>query len=206
MFYFCFLVYINIFKRRTLWTIKKKINILKYNISEYINTCFNTEKNIMKLSNSESKMFYYGFFHGFTQFFQNYQIGLNQNTVLPWNYEKLSVGGVLFNKAFSKSYLNFVKCLRTHFFIQHRRCLPLNYHGKQRSSKFSTPLTLSWRRLLSYRNQSIDLQSKSVDWFLYDNGLRHERLKARRFFSLIQKYFCLFYHVFIHFSGLKFYK
>ena len=29
-------------------------------------------------------------------------------------------------------------------------------------------LTLSWRRPLSYRNQSIDLQSKSMDWFLYD--------------------------------------
>ena len=40
------------------------------------------------------------------------------------------------------------------------------------------PLTLSWRRPLSYRNQSIDLQSKSIDWFLYDNGLRHERVKT----------------------------
>ena len=38
-------------------------------------------------------------------------------------------------------------------------------------------LTLSWRGPLSYRNQSIDLQSKSVDWFLYYNGLRHERVK-----------------------------
>ena len=38
-------------------------------------------------------------------------------------------------------------------------------------------LTLLWRRPLSYRNQSIDLQSKWVDWFLYDNGLRHERVK-----------------------------
>ena len=37
-------------------------------------------------------------------------------------------------------------------------------------------LTLSWRRPLSYRNQSIDLQSKSMDWFQYDNGLRHERV------------------------------
>ena len=36
--------------------------------------------------------------------------------------------------------------------------------------------TLSWRRPLWYRNKSIDLQSKSVDWFLY-NGLRHERVK-----------------------------
>ena len=30
--------------------------------------------------------------------------------------------------------------------------------------------------LLSCRIQSIDLLSKSVDWFLYDNGLRHERV------------------------------
>ena len=39
-------------------------------------------------------------------------------------------------------------------------------------------LTLSWRRPLSYRNQSIDLQSKSMDLFLYDNGLRDERVKG----------------------------
>ena len=44
---------------------------------------------------------------------------------------------------------------------------------------FWTLLTLSWRRPLSYRNQSIDLQSKSMDWFLYGNGLRHERVKHR---------------------------
>ena len=38
-------------------------------------------------------------------------------------------------------------------------------------------LTISWRRLLTSRNQSIDLRSKSMDWFPYDNGLRHERVK-----------------------------
>ena len=35
-------------------------------------------------------------------------------------------------------------------------------------------LTLSRRRPLSYRNQSID-----IDWFLYYNGLRHERVKQK---------------------------
>ena len=39
-------------------------------------------------------------------------------------------------------------------------------------------LTLSWRGPLSYRNQSIDLQSKSIDLSLYDNSLRHERVKG----------------------------
>ena len=37
--------------------------------------------------------------------------------------------------------------------------------------------TLSRRKPLSYRNQSIDLRSKSMDLFLYDNGLRLERVK-----------------------------
>ena len=39
----------------------------------------------------------------------------------------------------------------------------------------SVNLTLSWRRAL-YRNQSIDLLRKSMDRFLYDNGLSHERV------------------------------
>ena len=50
-------------------------------------------------------------------------------------------------------------------------------------------LTISWRRPLSYRNQSIHLRSKSyrnqsihlrsksMDWFLYDNGPPQERVK-----------------------------
>ena len=42
-------------------------------------------------------------------------------------------------------------------------------------------LTLSRRRSLSYRNQSVDLQNKSMDWFLYDNGLRHESAEGIAF-------------------------
>ena len=42
---------------------------------------------------------------------------------------------------------------------------------------FSKLLTLSGQRSLSYRNQSIDLLCKSMDWFLYDKDLRHERVK-----------------------------
>ena len=45
-------------------------------------------------------------------------------------------------------------------------------------------LTLSWWRPISYRNQSIDLQSKSVDWFLYDRDLRHKRVKRNSYLSL----------------------
>ena len=39
-------------------------------------------------------------------------------------------------------------------------------------------LTLSWWRSLSYRNQAIDFLCKSVDLFLYDRDLHHERAKA----------------------------
>ena len=42
-------------------------------------------------------------------------------------------------------------------------------------------LTLSWRRSLSYRNQSIDLLYKSMDWFPYDRDLCH-----KRFFLILQ--------------------
>ena len=44
-------------------------------------------------------------------------------------------------------------------------------------------LTLSWRRPLSYRNQANQWTGFYMDWFLYDNGLRHEKVKYRCIFS-----------------------
>ena len=38
-------------------------------------------------------------------------------------------------------------------------------------------LNLSWRRLL-YRNQSTNVHTKSMDWFLYDKNRRYERVNA----------------------------
>ena len=37
---------------------------------------------------------------------------------------------------------------------------------------------LLWRRSLLYKNQSSDLLSKSMDWFLYGRDLRHERVNC----------------------------
>ena len=37
-------------------------------------------------------------------------------------------------------------------------------------------LNLSWRRYLAYRNQSIDLQNKSIDWLQYYRNLLHEKV------------------------------
>ena len=38
-------------------------------------------------------------------------------------------------------------------------------------------LTLSCRRFVSYRNQFVGLQSKLMNWLLYDSDLRHKRIK-----------------------------
>ena len=55
-------------------------------------------------------------------------------------------------------------------------------------------VTLSWRWSLSYRNQSIALLCKFVlqinDWFLYDNGPCHERLKTDRTQSVLKNSWC----------------
>ena len=61
-----------------------------------------------------------------------------------------------------------------------------------------TALTLSGWRPLSYRNQSIDLLGKSMDWFLYDKGLRHQRFKCFQVLIRPTKNTCnrsnLYYH------------
>ena len=37
------------------------------------------------------------------------------------------------------------------------------------------------KKVLSYKNQSIDLQSKLKDWFLYDRNFGHERVKGMNY-------------------------
>ena len=48
---------------------------------------------------------------------------------------------------------------------------------KQNTGLWWVTLTLSWRRSLSSRNQSIGLLCKSMDWFPYDNDHHHQRVK-----------------------------
>ena len=45
-------------------------------------------------------------------------------------------------------------------------------------SFFPESLILSWQVSLSYRNQSINLLWKSMDWFLYDRNSHYERVKG----------------------------
>ena len=60
-------------------------------------------------------------------------------------------------------------------YVQVHHCIMVIYNGKV---KITFLLTFSRRKSLSYRNQSIDLHSKSMDWFLYDRNLRHKRVKG----------------------------
>ena len=48
--------------------------------------------------------------------------------------------------------------------------------------------TLSWRRLLLYRDQSFVLLCNSMDWFLYDRDLCHERVEVYK--NLSETTFC----------------
>ena len=52
------------------------------------------------------------------------------------------------------------------------------FKGNKMGASVWNALNLSWRRPLLSRNQSIDLLCKSIDWFLYDRDLRHERVKG----------------------------
>ena len=69
---------------------------------------------------------------------------------------------------------NFISCVvlsYTHDTNDMKNACYMKIYGQSEA----TPLTLSWRRYISYRSQSIDLQSKSTDWFLYARKLHHER-------------------------------
>ena len=53
--------------------------------------------------------------------------------------------------------------------------------GKQNDEEVAEVIEEAYEKIVlwknNYRNQSIDFQSESMEWFLYDNGLRHERVK-----------------------------
>ena len=60
------------------------------------------------------------------------------------------------------------------FFAHEKREISTNQNRSKRIVIQAIFLTLSWRRFLFYRNQSIDLHSKSMNCFLYNKDLRHK--------------------------------
>ena len=84
------------------------------------------------------------------------------------------------NKRFEKKHWSYKRCqsIAIWWRLEWRRSLFEHTILVKTVGKNVKTLTLSWRRPISCRNQSIDLRSKSMDWFLYDNGLRHGRVKT----------------------------
>ena len=80
-------------------------------------------------------------------------------------------------------FCEFWEIFKKSFLIEHLQRLLLNHVW----SWLSDNLTLSWRRYLSYRNQSIGLLSKLIYWFLYERDLCYEKVhdngEARYFYS-----------------------
>ena len=95
---------------------------------------------------------------------------------------------IFFNFFSAKRHWNgIVSC--TKFPIDHKfywlhedlNCEPVTCNATTKPTESSAwsycSLTLSWRRSLSYRNQFIDLTSKSMDWFLFGRVLHHGRVE-----------------------------
>ena len=79
-----------------------------------------------------------------------------------------------------------------------QRSLLNNIISPETTTHFQS-LTLSWQRSLSYQNQSIDFLCKSVDWFLDNRDLRHERFNK----SLLKsKILFLFHYKCKHFKAV----
>ena len=109
---------------------------------------------------------------------------------LAWltSYQRKHRGKVikfwLMGKTFSDK--KFLQTIFSRFLFIHWNVWFFNYFAfmhydirmKLRCQYVLKSLTLSRRRPLSYRNQSTDLRSKSMDWFLYDNSLRLEGLRV----------------------------
>ena len=89
------------------------------------------------------------------------------------------------------------------FKMPHFLYMPMLVNLKILCSDSHNFLTLSWRGPFSYRNQFIDLHSKLMDWFLYDDGLKElKEIKKRstqenllRLIKNFQKYFMLHKHM-----------
>ena len=63
------------------------------------------------------------------------------------------------------------KTKRANYVLQHARTDFRCIMDEELLDSFMTEVML-------YRNQYIDLERKSMDWFLYDSDIRHERVNA----------------------------
>ena len=82
-------------------------------------------------------------------------------------------------KGFLKNFVNSQK----NTYVRVSFSIKLQTLGLSQNSQQNTCVRVSF---LSYRNQSIDLLCKSMDWFLYNSGLRLEKVKKLSYRILIE--------------------
>ena len=96
-------------------------------------------------------------------------------------------------------------------------CIDINFLSQSKNISqwihaSSKALTLSWRRFLSYRNQSIDLFCKSMNWFLYNmasiikDSRRSSSTYTESLFLHVVKHNLLFLFLFFFSIWLFFYE
>ena len=84
---------------------------------------------------------------------------------------KIDFKNGLYHDAYVKVVLGFLGVSkRTH---SESNSVSLNFYPTKIARRRQESQTTFRRRPLSYRNQSIDLLCKSMDWFIYNRGLRH---------------------------------
>ena len=97
-------------------------------------------------------------------------------------FKEVDLAGFYWDKVFSASGLKLVNNQRSHHTEISQLNQPVDWLAVNQLVVSAWweywLLTLSWRRSFSFRNQSIDFQSKSMDWFIYDRDLCHERVKG----------------------------
>ena len=104
----------------------------------------------------------------FTWEFLGFRIRNFQGIIFIWTqtYREIFKSELVYFKMYENNWTTFIPTKIE--YIEYTRFVQLN---KSTTLKFCPNLTLSWRRSLSYRNQSADLFCKSMDWFLYDRDL-----------------------------------
>ena len=97
----------------------------------------------------------------------------NQQLIFSFTASNLQPKGLF---SWVKLTLSFIMLKNCQTYFNFSRSMKRNsYMFKVKTENFK--LTLLWRRPISYKNQSID-------WFLYDIGIRHERVNKTNIFEV----------------------
>ena len=145
------------------------------------NTAFHFSKRALRAGTARNKWFKKSpdrYFPYFCYFFQNHFIG----ELLRWTAS--AYYGILKGRAssnlqeeycFSAIVIDHTQILQS---ITSTITLVKKYFQALKDCCQFSSLTFSWWRSLLYRNQSINVLCKSINWFLYDTDFRHEILKG----------------------------